>query len=195
MHQYLLGNNNMSLINITNEEKKILIEVARKSIDIKLNSNKSIDLKSLSKKYEIFNKKYGVFVTLKINQKLRGCIGNIIGYLPLIEGVYNLAQSSAFEDPRFNKLTLEELDKIKIEITILSELIEVKKIEEIKIGRDGLYLKLGLNSGVFLPQVPVEQNWDLSEYLNQLSYKAGLTPNCYKENYELSRFEGLIIQE
>ena len=185
----------MSLINITNEEKKILIEVARKSIDIKLNSNKSIDLKSLSKKYEIFNKKYGVFVTLKINQKLRGCIGNIIGYLPLIEGVYNLAQSSAFEDPRFNKLTLEELDKIKIEITILSELIEVKKIEEIKIGRDGLYLKLGLNSGVFLPQVPVEQNWDLSEYLNQLSYKAGLTPNCYKENYELSRFEGLIIQE
>lgn len=140
--------------------------------------------------------KLGVFVTLKEYGDLRGCIGNIVGIRPLYQGVIENAQNAAAHDPRFDPVTPDELDQIEIEISVMSPLEPVKSLDEILVGRDGLVLKKGFHSGVFLPQVPVEWNWDKTTYLEQLGLKAGLTRDAYKDpQTELLRFSAQVFGE
>jgi len=100
---------------------------------------------------EILEEKRGVFVTLNLypNKKLRGCIGYPLAYEPLIDATISSAISAAFSDPRFTPLTKEELNKIVVEITVLSPMIPLNKSEnydkQIKIGRDGLFIVCGSN--------------------------------------------------
>jgi AmmeMemoRadiSam system protein A len=140
--------------------------------------------------------KLGVFVTLKEYGDLRGCIGNIVGVHPLYRGVIENAQNAAAHDPRFDPVTADELERIEIEISVMSPLEPVKSLDEIQVGRDGLVLKRGFHSGVFLPQVPVEWNWDKATYLEQLGLKAGLSRDAYKEpQTELLRFSAQVFGE
>jgi AmmeMemoRadiSam system protein B/AmmeMemoRadiSam system protein A len=145
---------------------------------------------------EGLRQKLGVFVTLKEYGDLRGCIGNIVGIRPLYQGVVENAQNAAAHDPRFDPVTPEELDRIEIEISVMSPLEPVKSLDEILVGRDGLVLKKGFHSGVFLPQVPVEWNWDKTTYLEQLGLKAGLARDAYKDpQTELLRFSAQVFGE
>ncbi len=145
---------------------------------------------------ENLKKPSGVFVTLNEGGQLRGCIGSIQPQDPLYQGVIANAMNAAAHDPRFNPVRKEELKGIEIEISVMSPLVKVNSLDDIVVGRDGLILRAGWNSGVFLPQVPVEWKWDKKEYLEQLGHKAGLDSNAYKrKDAELWKFTAQVFPE
>jgi AmmeMemoRadiSam system protein A len=140
----------------------------------------------------------GLFVTLKSHAgdrgqaqtatRLRGCIGTMYSDRPLYETVIDTAPKAALEDPRFPPLTRDELDALKISLSVLSPMKRLADVSELVIGRDGLQLVKGARRSVFLPQVPVEQLWDQRRYLEQLALKAGLHRDGWR-GAELSTFE------
>ncbi|MBP1729430.1 MAG: hypothetical protein H6Q56_1803 [Deltaproteobacteria bacterium] len=134
-----------------------------------------------------------VFVTLKEkNGRLRGCIGSIQAYTSLHRSVIQNAVAAATKDPRFSPVRPEELPNLSLEVTVLSPLEPVSGSSEIEIGKHGVYLEASGRSSVFLPQVPVEEGWDLATYLKQLSLKAGLPPDGWQSG-RLYRFTAEII--
>lgn len=116
----------------------------------------------------------GAFVTLSHGRDLRGCIGTIIAHEPLWLNAWRMARAAAFEDPRFPPLAAAEWPAVSVEITVLDQPAPCPDPGAIVIGRDGLILSFQGRTGVFLPQVPVEQGWDLDAYLSQLCRKAGV---------------------
>lgn len=167
---------------LTNEEKKILLKLARDSIKYYFEHNElmSVNEKEISLT-PAFKEIRGAFVTLKINNNLRGCIGHIQGIQELYKDVIENAVNAAFNDPRFMPLSPAELSKVEIEISALTPPVKINSLDEIIIGKHGLIIKKGYNSGVFLPQVPVEQGWNKTQYLENLCYKAGLSKDDYKQ--------------
>lgn len=136
------------------------------------------------------------FVTINRRGMLRGCIGNIQPVMPLDESVAQNAVSASSRDPRFPPMTAAELGDMEVEVTVLSPLEPLANTRDITIGVHGLYLIKGDRGGVFLPQVPVEQRWDLTTYLEQLSLKAGLPKDAWKDREtRLFRFSADIIRE
>ena len=123
----------------------------------------------------------GAFVTLHISGNLRGCIGNIIGREPLYATVWHMAQAAAFADPRFPALSLSECPRVNLDISVLDELTVCPDPQAVEVGRHGLVLQYAGRSGVFLPQVPVEQGWDRLEYLDNLCLKAGLPLGSWQQ--------------
>ena len=107
----------------------------------------------------------GAFVTLNMGERLRGCIGSIVGREPLYATVWHMAQAAAFADPRFPELTLPEWPHVALDISVLDELSPCPGPDAVEVGRHGLVLVYEGHSGVFLPQVPVEQGWDRLAYL------------------------------
>ncbi len=133
-------------------------------------------------------------MTLKINGELRGCIGTIKAREPLADAVANMAVAAAFEDPRFIEISEEEFQMSEIEISVLSPLKVVRSVSEIKVGRDGLLINLEMHSGLLLPQVATENDWDVIEFVEQTCLKAGLPKNSYKERtVEIYRFEAVVF--
>ena len=181
---------------------KFILSLARKAVDTYVAVNKRI---SVPEKYpEGLDEKRGVFVTIyKVGRfkELKGCVGLPYPEMPLIKGIIE-ASISACQDMRFSSLTKDDLKKIKLEISVLTEpeLIEVKEPEDylkkIEIGRDGLIIKKGVMSGLLLPQVAVEYKWDVKEYLKNLCLKAGLLSDSWMDkSVKIYRFEAHIIKE
>lgn len=140
------------------------------------------------------NKNLGSFVTLSIQHNLRGCIGTIIGQEPLYLNVWNMARSAAFNDPRFPPLQKNDWPLVDMEISVLDMPTRCPNPAEIVIGRDGLILSYQGRSGVFLPQVPVEQGWDLAQYLNHLCIKAGVPIGAWRQpGAELFWYQALVF--
>lgn len=144
----------------------------------------------------------GVFVTLRKGKELRGCIGFPLPMFPLGKAVVKSAIAAAFEDPRFPPLSEGEFGEVELELSVLTvpEKIKVKDsseyLEKIKVGRDGLIIKYGGNSGLLLPQVPGEQGWGVEEYLDGICMKAGLAPGAWKEDgVSLESFQAQIFNE
>ncbi len=135
------------------------------------------------------------FVTLSIRGRLRGCIGDILPLRPLWDSVTARAGSAAFEDPRFPKLTREELDKVDIEVSVLTPPLPIASPSEIVIGRHGVILQKSRRSAVFLPQVAPEQGWDVPTMLTHLSLKAGLPSDAWKEGCQFFAFTAQIFRE
>jgi AmmeMemoRadiSam system protein A len=137
----------------------------------------------------------GAFVTLHSKGRLRGCIGSMLPREPLYMTVSHMARAAAFQDPRFPPLRPEEWPGVSVEISVLSPLTRCPDPQLIEVGRHGLLLvRLG-SSGVFLPQVPVEQGWDRDRYLENLCVKAGLPQGSWKEpDAELYWFEALVFE-
>ena len=134
-------------------------------------------------------------VTLTIDGELRGCIGTIEPVQEIYKDVADNAIKAAFEDPRFSPLTREEFDKTEFEITVLGPMKKINNINEIIIGRHGIYIKKDFRSGTMLPQVAVENNWSVEEFLSYTSlHKAGLGWDGWK-NAELFIYEGLVLEE
>ena len=126
------------------------------------------------------NQRNGCFVTIKQNGQLRGCIGNFQSELPLFKEVAQMAQASATKDPRFYPLKEIDLDNFKLEISVLSPLQKVEDIEEIEVGKHGIYIEKSFYRGVLLPQVALEHNWDHLTFLQQTCLKAGLPTDAWK---------------
>lgn len=176
---------------------KLLIKLARESISSYF-LQKEPDISTVKQ----FSDRQGVFITLNKNNELRGCIGFPEPIFPLFEAVIKAARSAAFEDSRFPPLQKEELKHIKIEISVLSVpvLIKVKKsddyLKEIKIGEDGLIIRSSLGSGLLLPQVATEYNWDVEEFLGHLCEKAWLKQDAWKNTKnQIYRFQAQIFKE
>ena len=153
---------------------------------------------------EHFKKESGVFVTLnKFPKKtLRGCIGYPEPTFPLLDAIIDASKSASTRDPRFPPVNVKELDKIIVEVSILTppKLIKASKpgdyVKQIKIGRDGLIIEKGLYRGLLLPQVPVEWNWEVREFLSQTCMKAGLLADCwFEKGTKIYKFSAEIFTE
>lgn len=180
------------MIEITSAEKKQLLKLSRKILENEL-ENKNHSLENDNTK---FDKKRGVFVTINNKKTLRGCIGYIKPIDTIWNSVIRMTKSAAFNDPRFASIEKDELSDLDIEISVLSKLIKVRNIEDIQVGRDGLLIKKGFNSGVLLPQVATKNNWDSKTFLENTCWKAGLNKNCYEnEDVEIFRFEADVFSE
>jgi uncharacterized protein (TIGR00296 family) len=185
-------------------EGKFLVELARKAVEEYLKTRKKINVpKDVSEK---LMQPCGVFVTLNSiidgEKELRGCIGYPYPTEPLAQAVIESAISSATQDPRFHPLSLSELGKVVFEISVLTppQLIEAKKSSEypskVKVGKDGLIVERGMFKGLLLPQVPVEWNWDCEEFLCQCCIKAGLPPdNWLLDGTRIYTFQAIIFEE
>lgn len=181
------------------EQGKELIELARKSIKYFFASGKV--LKEIAP--EKFSEKQGVFVSLHEfpSNALRGCIGFTTPIMPLWNTVIEAAFSAGFKDPRFNQLKLDEMDKVIVEITVLTvpeEITGEKKElpEKIEIGKDGLIMKMNGFSGLLLPQVSKEWQWTPKEFLEQTCVKAGLEKEDWKrKECKVFKFQGQIFKE
>jgi AmmeMemoRadiSam system protein A len=121
------------------------------------------------------------FVTINRNGMLRGCIGNIQPIMPLYRSVINNAVSACSRDPRFPAMNREELKNMDVEVTVLSPLESLQDVKDIKIGIHGLFIVRNGNSGILLPQVAEEYKWDAPTFLEQVSIKAGLPRDAWKE--------------
>jgi len=179
---------------LTATDKKTLLELARKSISDRLKGKETVlnpaDYKG------VLAEKRGAFVTLTIDGELRGCIGYIRAYMPLYETIAEMAGQAAFHDPRFEPLSPREFEKVELEISVLTPMIQVTDPGEIKVGRDGLYIVKGYASGLLLPQVPVEYNWDRDTFLDQTCLKAGLPPGTWRQKgTEIYKFQADIFRE
>lgn len=150
-----------------------------------------------------FDEKSGIFVTIEKfpSGDLRGCIGYPYPYFPLKEALQKAAVE-ATSDPRFPILDESELDAVTVEVSLLTppEEIIVKKPKEYKdkviIGRDGLIVARGLARGLLLPQVPVEWEWDVEEFLANTCMKAGLMPDAWLDGEtRISKFQAEIFGE
>ncbi|PKN78638.1 MAG: AmmeMemoRadiSam system protein A [Candidatus Cloacimonetes bacterium HGW-Cloacimonetes-1] len=176
---------------MTSEQKQNLLILARQAIQSKL-SNSPFSTPNDA----LFAEQRGLFVTLHKDGNLRGCIGYIQGFKNITESIIEMAQAAAFRDPRFSKVTAAELSDICIEISVLSDMILVNKPEDIHIGRDGLYLEHPYGSGLLLPQVALEWEWDRDTFLRQVCIKAGLHKQAWQdESAQLYRFSAEIFGE
>jgi len=175
------------------EEKVILLKAARDSILAEFSEGEvtKVDYKVHPKlKMEL-----GAFVTLKINDALRGCIGYIIAQKSLFETVVEAAKHAAFGDPRFPQLSRDELDEVEIEISVLSPFEPIKSYDEIEVGKHGLLLDEG-GRAVLLPQVATEQKFNRAEFLTALCHKAGLYGDYWKERMlNIKVFTAMVFSE
>jgi len=186
------------------EEGKFLVELSRKAVEEYLRNKRRINVpSSVSEK---LMQPCGVFVTINTirnrEKELRGCIGYPYPTTALAEAVIESAISSATQDPRFYPISLDELDNVVFEVSVLTppQLVDAKKSKEypakIKVGKDGLIVERGVFKGLLLPQVPVECKWDEEEFLCQCCIKAGLPPdNWLLDGTKIYKFQAIVFEE
>jgi AmmeMemoRadiSam system protein B/AmmeMemoRadiSam system protein A len=163
---------------LTNLERELLRNTAHRSLE---HAIKGAPLACPEAATERLREKRGAFVTLKKNGQLRGCIGYIRPYKPLIDAVWEMAESAASRDSRFIPVEPSEVDDLEVEITVLSALQRITDPNQVLVGRHGLLISRGYQSGVLLPQVPVEADWDRETFLSQTCIKAGLPPEAWRD--------------
>lgn len=187
---------------LSTKQGEQLIRIARFQIT-KILTGKTQTIDSQSEQNQFLKEKGCLFVTLSKNNELRGCIGFIEPIYSIIDATKKACISAAFNDPRFPPLTKSELDQIKIEISYLSpfEKIIAKTKEEllssITLGIDGILLKKGLSSALFLPQVATEWGFSKEEFLSNLCKKAGLPKLEWQNTKEIEfyKFQVQIFKE
>lgn len=187
---------------INQEEQKTLLADAREAIAARLEGraprySRSPELaKAIAEGHSALARPSGAFVTLHAGKNLRGCIGRMTAVWPLEKTVQTMAAEAAFSDPRFPPLATGELERCSLEISALSPMAPCPDPRAVKVGVHGLYLIHRGRAGVLLPQVPVEQGWDLDEYLDYICVKAGLPPASYEApGAQLYTFTAVVFGE
>ena len=189
---------------LSDEEGKFLIKLARNAIQELLETGKTIKPPANTPKKLFEN--CGVFVTINTvkrgKHELRGCIGYPYPTNPLVEAVIDAAINAATQDPRFYPLSAGELDNVVFEVSVLTppEPVQVEEPEEylkkIKVGEHGLIVEKGFYKGLLLPQVPVEWGWCEEEFLCQCCVKAGLPPDSWlTKGAKIFKFTAIIFEE
>jgi uncharacterized protein (TIGR00296 family) len=192
------------VFDLSDEEGKFLITLARRTVKQYLETGKAPKPPKETPK-KLFEY-CGVFVTINSvghgEKELRGCIGYPYPTSPLVEAVIDSAVNAATKDPRFEALSLSELEKVVFEVSVLTppEPVVVKNPQEymrqIKVGEDGLIVERGPYKGLLLPQVPVEWGWCEEEFLCQCCMKAGLPPDTWLTiDAEIYKFRAIIFDE
>jgi uncharacterized protein len=182
---------------LTKLQGKKLLKLARNSI-VSWLEKKELNFDKEKKK---FIQKRGIFVTLKKDGDLRGCIGYPYPVLPLAEAVFQAARAAAFNDPRFEPVEKEELKDITIEISVLTVPKEIifkdeRIFDEIVTGRDGLIIQDGSYSGLLLPQVAEEYQWSSLQFLEACCQKACLPNKAWQDPLcKIFKFQAQIFSE
>ena len=148
------------------EDKKQLLTIARSALELYLKDN-SFPKYNENEINPANQNKVGAFVTLYKKGELRGCIGHIDSDNPLYRTIQSLTISSATKDHRFKSVNHDELPDIEIEISVLTPMKKISSIDQIEIGRHGIYIKKGYQTGTFLPQVANETDWTVEEFLGK----------------------------
>jgi len=175
------------------EEKRQLLRIARSVIERRVQSK---EIPAFQVSSESLKEERGLFVTLHKGSALRGCIGYIQGIKPLYLAVAEMAEAAAFQDPRFPPVSPEELQDLKLEISVLTPLHKIREVSEIQVGTHGIYIVRGSQSGLLLPQVATEYGWDRTRFLQQTCLKAGLPPEAWQDpQCELFVFSADIFSE
>jgi len=178
---------------LTDAEKAILLDAARRAI---VDFVRQGSFEPVPREEKSLNRRNGSFVTIKKNGQLRGCIGNFQSERPLFREVAEMAVASATKDPRFYPMKSEDLDDFSLEISVLSPLKKIDGIEEIEVGKHGIYIEKGYYRGVLLPQVATEHGWDRQTFLKQTCIKAGLPTNAWQDDdAEIYIFSAQIFSE
>ncbi|MBE0426888.1 MAG: AmmeMemoRadiSam system protein B [Nitrospirae bacterium] len=175
---------------LTDSDKAELLTIARNTVAEYVTNGKTPAIEIRNPKLKSDG---AVFVTIKKNDSLRGCIGHIQPIMPLYQSVVKNAIAACSGDPRFPPLRKEELEDIEVEISILSHLNTLKNVNDIQVGKHGLVIRKGLQRGLLLPQVATENGWDRETFLEQLCVKAGLPHGAWK-NAELYIFTAESIK-
>lgn len=175
---------------LTLKNKQQLIAIAKESI---FEYVKNGTVKEISAENDCLGEKRGCFVTIKMHDKLRGCIGCFTSEKPLWATVQEMAIAAASRDPRFYPLHPEEIGVISIEISVLSPLTKIESIDEIQVGTHGLYIEKNMYRGVLLPQVATECGWDKTTFLSQTCLKAGLEPDAWESEADIYIFSAQVF--
>ena len=174
-------------------EKKTLLKIAREAIEAKAGGK--LRLLNPAIESEALKKGSGAFVSLHSNGRLRGCIGVFASKAPLWKTVQENAVAAAFRDPRFSPVEKQELPGIEIEISVLTPLKQITDVNEIEIGRHGIFIKQGPRAGVLLPQVAVEHDFDRETFLAETCLKADLPEDAWQNGADIYIFEAEIFGE
>jgi AmmeMemoRadiSam system protein A len=177
-----------------------LLKIARDAIQEKYTGQSLIDTSEIFKQYPDLTEPGAVFITITKDNQLRGCIGSIQRYRSLLDDIRENSKSAAFKDPRFSPLEPDELNEIKIEISILSasQPLNYQSVEELKTkikpATDGIILTKDYHKAVFLPQV-WEKLSRFDEFFESLCKKAGLSSNCLTDKPQIELFTVTTISE
>jgi hypothetical protein len=177
---------------LSDGEKKQLLTIARQSIETYLKHGKLPEFDASG----VLAKPGAAFVTLKKGGQLRGCIGQTVAGMPLYKTVSTCAVHSALDDPRFPAVSLDEVDQLEIEISVLTPLEPLESFDSLQIGRDGLMITKGNYHGLLLPQVATEYGWNPTQFLEYTCQKAGLPKDAYKmPGATIYRFQAIVFGE
>jgi uncharacterized protein len=181
------------------EERGVLLQAAHDAIEYGLQHQDEMHLGDISALPESLQQKRATFITLNVGEQLRGCIGSLEAYQPLIEDVAHNAFAAAFRDPRFPPLTKEEFAQVSIHISVLSEPVlmeftsEEDLVQQLRPNVDGLILSEGMHKGTFLPAV-----WDSlsdpKQFLSHLKMKAGLPTDYWSDTLTVERYTAETIE-
>jgi AmmeMemoRadiSam system protein A len=177
---------------LSTEHQEFLLDVAHRAIKHSLDERKTLEIETED---AVLQEKRGAFVTLKVDDQLRGCIGYPIPHKPLIETIIDCAIAAAFQDHRFPSIETEELARINVEISVLTMPRKIEDVSEIKIGDHGIIISKGMNKGLLLPQVPGEWDWNLETFLNHGCLKAGLPEDAWKKGAKIEIFSAQIFAD
>jgi uncharacterized protein (TIGR00296 family) len=189
---------------LSDEEGRFLLQLARKTVTLFLANGKN-PKPPMDTPKKLFEH-CGVFVTINSvtggQKELRGCIGYPYPTSPLVDAVIDSAINASTQDPRFEPMSPEELDKVVFEVSVLTPPEPVQTdnpkeyVNKIKVGEDGLIIERGYHKGLLLPQVPIEWGWCEEEFLCQCCMKAGLPPDSWlTKDAKISKFKAIIFEE
>jgi AmmeMemoRadiSam system protein A len=179
---------------LNEEQRRQLLRLARTSIE------STLDGRTPEMRAEEFDEDLrrpaGAFVTLRKDGDLRGCIGSIRAMEPLYRAVASSAISAAFRDPRFFPVRKDEIGHLELEISVMGPIEQVRDVNEIEVGHDGLIISRGRFAGLLLPQVASEYGWDRETFLDQTCLKAGLQPNAWRSpDTRIEKFAAEVFGE
>jgi AmmeMemoRadiSam system protein A len=165
-------------LGLSDEDRAELHKIAREVIEQK---SRGQSIPKFLPSSERLKEGRGAFVCVYKKGMLRGCIGSLEAGTALYETVKEMAEAAAFRDPRFRPVTEDELPYLDVELSVLTPLERIEKPEEIEVGRHGILIRKGYYSGLLLPQVAAERNWDRVTFLRETCRKAGLPMDAWKE--------------
>jgi len=180
----------MSLL--ASREKQFLLQIARRSLVLAVERSESFEESSPE---QIRASSSGAFVTLRRGKRLRGCIGQLVSEVPLVEVVAYCAKAAALSDPRFSPVARHEVSEIEIELSILSSPEDVAP-DEIEPGKHGLIVSRGAQRGLLLPQVASEYGWSAQRFLEETCVKGGMEVSAWKhESTRIQAFTAEVFSE
>jgi AmmeMemoRadiSam system protein A len=179
------------MLPLTEADQQRLLRLARQALEESVREHRLTDVEEPP---GALRELCGAFVSLHKGSRLRGCIGYVEALKPLFAAVRECAVAAALRDPRFDPVRPEELPALRLEISVLSPMVDIAP-DQIEVGRHGLLISRGLQRGLLLPQVAVEWKWNRERFLEETCLKAGLPPDAWRRGARIQAFTAQVFEE